>query len=51
MMRGSSTAGRQDETDDVKYLSWKIWTENDMTVIALLGSKQVISAHNDSQRL
>ena len=38
-MMASSTAIGQDETDDAKYLSWKLWTESDMTMIVLLGSK------------
>ena len=40
MMRASSTAGGQGETDDAKYLSWKLWTERDTTMIFLLGSKR-----------
>ena len=24
---------------DAKYLSWKLWTKSDMTMIVLLGSK------------
>ena len=43
-MMASSTAIGQDETDDAKYLSWKLWTESDMTMIVLLliGSKRRI---------
>ena len=57
-MRASRTARGQDETDDEKYLSWKLWTESDMTTIVLPGNKTsytpshvVLSAHNESQRL
>ena len=39
-MRASSIARGQDENDDAKYLSWKLWTESDMTMIVLLGSKR-----------
>ena len=40
MMRASSTARGQDETDDATYLLWKVWTESDMTMIVLVGSKR-----------
>ena len=37
-MRASNTAVGQDETDDAKYLPWKLYTESDMTKIFLLGN-------------
>ena len=33
-----SAAGGQDKTGDAKYLSLKLWTESDMTMIVPLGS-------------
>ena len=54
-MKTSSTAGGQDETDDINYLSWELCTASDMARTAMLGKRRTrlfraISAHNDSQQ-